>query len=238
MATKERRRIRRIAVRSAQGIAAFLLLATVVIGFAHTRTGRPLLRYLSFLGFKKGSCPFGYDRPVTAASRAAAHRHFSAVHRGAVAAKARPALGFRLDATTRADVLAWAKSHGVHCAPRRPIDLACQAVPADALPGGGDLAMRDLWFTFEKDHLISIIAVRKSTSAGAVASAFNRIENNVTDRAGVPTQRRGEPDAAWLASGLLHQASIEYRFNNYYALARATNMGDGVLLTAEFDSLD
>ena len=40
-----------------------------------------------------------------------------------------------------------------------------------------------------------------------------------------------------ISGGSLKQASAEYRFRDYYALARATNMGQGFALTEEYRSL-
>ena len=36
----------------------------------------------------------------------------------------------------------------------------------------------------------------------------------------------------------LRQATVEYRFSDYHALVRATNMGDGYVLTEEYTRLD
>ena len=40
-----------------------------------------------------------------------------------------------------------------------------------------------------------------------------------------------------ITSGLLRQASAEYRFRDYYAIARATNLGDEYVLTEEYHAL-
>src|SRR5437868_6939012 len=58
-----------------------------------------------------GACPFGYDKPRTAAATARAHTT-------GPLAPARPALGFTLASTTRADILAWAAQHDVRCTRR------------------------------------------------------------------------------------------------------------------------
>ncbi len=82
-----------------------------------------------------------------------------------------------------------------------------------------------------------MIAVRKAGSADAVSHSFAGVESTLTARAGAPAQKQGDPSGAALMTGTLNQATVEYRFHDYYAIARATNMGDGVLLTEEFDSL-
>ena len=47
----------------------------------------------------------------------------------------------------------------------------------------------------------------------------------------------GDSAPSSLAAGLLRQASAEFRFSDYYAIARVTNMGDGFMLTEEYRSL-
>ncbi len=126
---------RRMLRRVVQGTVALLVLGTAVIGFAHTKPGRPILKLLG-MGKSAGGCPFGYDKPATAEARDKARLHFAKVHRGATRAADRPALGFALDTTSRADVVAWSAAHGVACAPGKTADLACSEVAAAApLPG-------------------------------------------------------------------------------------------------------
>ena len=52
-----------------------------------------------------------------------------------------------------------------------------------------------------------------------------------------PVRREGESSASFLSAGSLRQASAEYRFSNYFALIRATNVGEGYLLTEDYRAL-
>ena len=82
-----------------------------------------------------------------------------------------------------------------------------------------------------------MVAVRRDASAGVISAAFRAVTGDLANEAGPAATVEGDPSAARLSSGLLQQASAEYRFRDYYALARATNMGDGFVLTEEYRSL-
>ena len=229
----------KVSVLSVLGLA---LAFTAFMGFAHTRAGRPLLALMGHgaHGPSAGGCPLGFDRAATPAQRATARARFAADHRGEGRATARPALGFRLDETTRADVTAWAASHGVTCKkPRSGADVDCADLPEALLPDASRGAgVRSLWLTFGADDtLVSVVAVRRDASAGVISAAFRAVTGDLASEAGPAATVEGDPSAARLSSGLLQQASAEYRFRDYYALARATNMGDGFVLTEEYRSL-
>ena len=124
------------------GVASLLVLATGVIGFAHTPPGRPLL---AMMGMGKartagGKCPLGYDVAASPAQKESARQRFSEAHRGNGVAKARPALGFVLDQTTEAEVMKWADAHDVECKkPRSGADLDCVNVPATVVGLGSEI---------------------------------------------------------------------------------------------------
>ena len=48
---------------------------------------------------------------------------------------------------------------------------------------------------------------------------------------------RLDSDPRVLTQGALRQASAEFRFRDYYALARATNLGQSFVLTEEYRAL-
>jgi len=182
-------------------------------------------------------CPFGYG-DATAASRAAQHAHVAAL-RGAAPAHARPALGFALDVTTTADLERWARDRGAACETKHGGTLVeCAQVPAASVPGAGDLGLTRVWFELgSRGTLASIKTVRRDRAVAPVASAFAAIEGALTDQAGAPAHADGSaaPDA--LGNGTLRQAMVEYRFTDYRAVVRATNMGDGFVLTEEYTTL-
>lgn len=217
------------------------VLFTGVVGFAHTAPGRPLLGVIGpLLGMKSGGkCPLGYDVKATPAQREAQRRQFAATHPGVDKARERPALGFVLDETTRGDVDAWASHHSVHCVvPKSGPDLSCANVPRASLPDHQDgAAFHSLWLTFGSgDKLIAAVGIRSDVSEPAIAEAFTQVRRTVDEAAGPVTKQDGDPSA--LATGALYQASAEYRFSDYFVVARATNMGaQGYMLSEEYRSL-
>jgi hypothetical protein len=224
-------------------IAAVLFSLTALVGFAHTKAGHPLLAWMAArMGHGAARCPLGYDRAASPANREAWKARFASWHRGDEAAASRPALGFALDLTTRDEVTAWANAHALTCAPSRgrgPADLSCPDVPDTALPEAfRGVGTQTLWFTFGNgEHLLSVVAVAHTATADSVAAAYTSVTQTLDRDVGLPRARAGEATPAQLASGALYQASSEYRFRDYYAVARATNVGNGFALTEEYRSL-
>lgn len=228
-------------IRFLKATSVTLLALTGLIGFAHTRTARPALFWVGrHVHVPGASCPLGFDRTLSAEDREAGRQRFAQTHRGAAQASARPALGFALEATTRADVLSWASAHGVRCSePRFGADLDCEQVPASALPAGmGAVGPKTLWLNFGGDgKLIAVMAVRSAPGAAQIAAAYQALVATLSREAGRPLSAQ-QASAAELSAGLLRQSSAEYRFRDYYAVARATNMGaGGFVITEEYRAL-
>ena len=225
-------------------LASIAVLATALIGFAHTKPGRPILKWLGMNRYTSaitpGSCPLGYDKKATPEQKEAGRREFAATHAGAELATARPALGFELDRTPRADVMQWARENGVACAePKTGHDLECRDVGAAMLPASfGGVGLRSLWVDFgARGELVSVTTVRKDSDVERVTAVFASVTGAVERASGGASRVEGEPSARFVASGLLKQATAEIRMRDYYALARETNMGDGYLVTEEYRSL-
>ena len=210
--------------------------ATVLMTVAHLPPVNGWIGWTHHTG--SGTCPFGYGKQETTARRA------SKPHDGA-AAHARPALGFSLGETTRADLIAWAGAHGVWCMPSRgATELACSSaplaasvasVPIDTQRPAGALPARSLWFDLDGDVLDGIHTVRRASASAPVASAFTAMTGTLTAEAGAPARTSGSP--ADLDKGAFQQAVAEYRFRDYAATLRATNMGDGFVLTESYAAL-
>lgn len=221
------------------GLGLGLPIALVaVIGFAHTKHGRFLLKYLPGMG----ACPLGYDQALSPEALDAA-RAKSLLHvRGSAATSARPALGFHLEETRRADVDAWAAEHGVTCRSDENSALVpqsstrCRDVPRAALPGApGDVA--ELFLQFDRhDRLVALRASRLGVSAADAASAFAVRDAELTAAVGAPTSKHGEPDAAYLTAPL-RQLSSTYAFSNYLAEVRATNVGARINYDESYQSI-
>ena len=168
-----------------------------------------------------GGCPFGYDKV------AAGPIKHDPKFRGATRAGERPALGFVLDVTTRPEVAVWATAHGGTCSDHHG-ELECDHVGA----------IETAWFRFGgKGTLDAVRTMRRAPTAAAIASTFTSIEADVTARAGAPAIREGEGTAVALGAGLMRQATLDYRFADYRALVRATNLGASYALTEEYATL-
>jgi hypothetical protein len=239
--------IRKALLVTVWGVVVPLTAFTALMGYAHTKAGRPLLGkimpVLHAVGMKGPSCPLGYDVALTAGQKEQARQSFAASHRGTAVAGERPALGFELDRTTSADVLAWAKAKGVACVhPQKGYDLDCSNVSAAALPGeradAPSPALSSLWMTFgEGDRLIALVALRRDRSPEPITQTFVALESALGKADGPAAATTGDPTAAYLSLGALRQASAEFRFQNYYVMTRATNMGHDFVLSEEYRSL-
>jgi hypothetical protein len=213
-------------------------ILVAAVGLLHTSTGRPVLQAVTRMAH--GGCPFGYDKPMSAAERERASANFATNHRGEQRAVSRPALGFILDQNTRAEVLAQMSQHGITCTSAKGYsDLTCNGVPSGALDGLTAYAPpRDLWFTFgAKERLLSVVAISRDAAPKPISDAFAAAQSVLAREAGPVNTSSGNADARALAAGLLNQASAEFRFSNYYALTRATNLGKGFMFTEEYRSL-
>ena len=210
---------------SGAAVATFLLVSLVV----HLPFVQHAMGWANRDG--TGACPFGQGTTRVAAAPAS-------VRTGA-AARSRPALGFTLAVTTRNELLAWADEHRIACTAKRDgTQLDCTDVPAALLADhGGDLASTSTWFDLDdRGVLYAIRTVRRTDDVTRVAQAFVATNVALTARAGGPTQSSGSSDPVVLASGAFQQASREYRFRDYRAVVRATNMGDGFVLTESYTS--
>jgi hypothetical protein len=156
-------------------------------------------------------CPFGYDVSATPAQRSAARQAFASTHRGTIVARSRAALAWTLDATTRDDVVAWAKASGAACAVRGP-DLECSRVaPLSAL-----------WLGFDDGgRLVALTAFHEVSSASDATRRYRELVSAETARAGAPALTADQD----VARGALMQSSTEWRFTDAWARTTVTNLG-------------
>jgi len=176
-----------------------------------------------------GACPFGHGSQRLA--------ELIAPPRLGPAARPRAVLGFTLGATTRDQVLAWARAHEVACTTRRGgAQIECTDVPA-ALFGGG-LVGTSAWFETDPRGVVRAIKTsRRTTDVARMAGAFDAIEAGLTTQAGAPSTSVGSAAPTELARGAFRQAMREYRLTDFRAVVRATNMGDGFVLTESYATL-
>jgi hypothetical protein len=118
-------------------------------------------------------------------------------------------------------------------------DVVCESVPGQILHVESSASRAlDLWFNFGiKNQLISLVALSREAAAPQISAALAEVTSVIRRKAGPPVRTTGGGDAHTLGAGLLRQASSEFAFADYYACARATNMGKDFMLTEEYRSL-
>lgn len=204
------------------------VVLTAAMGVLHMPFARPALAWIGF------GCPIKMATPEEIeAARLTAARSV----RGVEAAAERPALGFALDAMTRAEVEAWAAGHQVSCTElQKGTVLRCEGVPAAAL-GSTGAAIDDVTFKFEPKalKLVTVTTLRNQLDAPAAATAMNTITAELRGKLG-EGRLVGTPTAQYLASGPMRTALMEYRFSNYIANVSATNLGPRVAVREHYMS--
>lgn len=210
-------------------------LGTVAVAFVAITVAH-LPPFSGWLGWNKhtgkGPCPFGYGG---ATEERVTIKH-SPVESAPIA-KARPALGFTFGHTTREELLVWGFNHGSWCTVRHGGgELECQNARLDAPIDG---LASTVWFELdEHDRLAGLRTVRKAATATQISDKFASTTSLVTSAAGPPAVIEGSSTPSSLSEGTLRQASADYRFRDYHAQIRATNMGNGYVLTESYTALD
>jgi hypothetical protein len=172
-----------------------------------------------------GSCPVGFGADLSPEARDAARDVAMRAVRGDGPAAERPALGFTLDTTTRAEVAAWATDHGVLCTDKATT-TRCSAVPAVALGAAHDVD--SVTFQFDSSsHLVGVSSELTAASPDEAVKLVTDASATLATRAGPPTSQHGEASGAWLAKGAMNQLATEFRFVDYRAQVTATNLGSG-----------
>lgn len=215
---------RRLLIGSVVTLGAFLSLTALV----HLPVVQHAMGWTTPDG--EGACPFGHGAKLAKPT---------SVPRDGQLASGRPALGFRLATTSRDDVMRWASTHDVACAPKRGrSSIECSDVPGALLDEHGVALAGTMWLELDEHGLVRTInTVRRAGSAEQAAEAFSATQTALRSKAGTPTVLRGSAEPEALASGAFQQAMFEYRLSDYRAVVRATNMGDGYILTESYTAL-
>lgn len=227
-AVVDSRRLLRAALRV--GAAALLLVG--VVGLLHMPFAAPLLRRIS----PASLCPVTRGTPEqidrSHAIGAAAIRASTTT-----SAPSRPALGFDLDRSTRADLDAWAQRHGIACASiggnanlQRCGEVPAHAVGAPASSG----ALEEVSFELRSTGVLVNVETlrRRLTPEQAVAIVAER-ERAVIAAVGPPSNVGGDATVAHLSHGYLSSYVAEHTFADYRATVSATNMASGGMMVRE-----
>ena len=219
----------------ASGAAALLL--TGLVGVLHMPFAAPLLRKIS----PASLCPITRGTP---AQIDRAHAVAGAAIRASArtSAPARPALGFELDKSTRADLDAWAARHGVSCENiggnanlRR-----CSDVPAAAVGEPEGLgALEEVSFELRSSgELVDVETLRRQLTPAQGAETAAQLERSVASTVGDPTHTGGVATAPHLGHGFLSSYVAEHTYSDYRATVSATNMGkNGVMVREQYLSV-
>lgn len=213
------------------------LVLTGLVGVLHLPFAAPLLRKIS----PASLCPITHGSP---AQIDRAHAIGAAAIRASATtvAPSRPALGFVLDKTTRADVDAWAARHGVSCENiggnanlRRCLDVPAVAVGEPASFG----PLEDVSFELRgTGELVSVETLRRHLTPSAAAVLSVELERTVASAVGAPTTTAGQAAEAHLAHGFLSSYVAEHTFADYRATVTATNLADtGVMVREQYLSV-
>jgi len=207
-------------LKAAAGIGAAALLATAVLGVAHTPWGRPLLRLplLSALAQQAG-CPVGSITP-------AAFENVRQVKLqgevGLTLAKAHPALGFTLGQTRRSAVEQWAKAQRASC----KAGFVASVLECDNITGTGSANISSLRLQFDAaERLVSVDLFRASRDDQALVVRFQELAQQLDASVGPATSNVGTPTLAFMKQSPLQTVVRSYGYRDYVASAMLLNLG-------------
>ena len=205
-----------------------LLAGAVVL---HTPRGRALLG--------GGGCPWGKEAPSAAKLEELRVKSAATLKvAGTTRATARPAFGFVLDQSTRADVTAWAARAAATCtAEIGGGALRCELGDRNITEENG-VPVRDAFFRFDpRGVIVGIDLMRDGTDGAKAAAVLTTISGRIAREAGPPTTVQGTADPAHLG-GYLDRAATEFRFADYAADVSATNLGErGIVVREQYRSI-
>lgn len=221
MATRMTRK--RWTILAAVGVP--LVLAAVGL---HTRAGQALIG--------AGGCPWG---GAPSAERLEDFRvKNAATLKTNARATARPAFGFVLDQSSRADVTAWGSRVGATCKDElKGAALRCES-PNGIVGAEGGTPVRDAFFRFDpRGVLVGVDLMHDGTDGEKAAAALKTVTERISKAAGPPTTMQGTASSAGLG-GYLNRAATEFRFADYAADVSATNLGEqGVVVREQYRSI-
>ncbi len=201
---------RRIAI-----LGGALALAVALVGGTHTKAGRAMLGL--------GGCPFDPSaKPASAEDLEAFRKKSLASLRAGGKAPLRPALGFVLGSSAKAEVAAWGKASGLACSEELGgAALRC----AGRLARGSDASVQDAFFRFAPDGaLVGVDLVHDGATPEAALATARRLAAEVGAKLGAEPRVVGEPSPAALAAGRSSRVGFELRFDDFAVDVSATNL--------------
>jgi len=199
------------------GTAATSLLAIGVV------LHKPLARKIGI-----GGCPWE-GKPPSAEKLEDYRAKTAEKMRSTTKAAARPAFGFELDRSTKADVLRWGSDQALACKE----EIGGAAIRCTSEGGGNDV--EDAFFRFEPGGtLVAVDIMHPGTSVARAVERMRSLGGSLQKAAGgEPSAVRGTPTEAHLGGGRSNQYALEFRFSDYAADITARNDSDGTNAGAE-----
>ncbi len=206
-------------LKAAASIGGAALLATAVIGVAHTPWGRPLLKLPLLSALAQGAgCPVGSIEPA-AFEQVRQQKMRGEV--GTVAAGAHPALGFTLGQTRQSDVERWIATTQSSCTAGKVASVVeCKNVTSLGAP----ISQLRLQFDAEQ-RLVSVDLFRADAQGGALVERFEELSRELDTKVGPATSSVGTPTLASMKESALQTVVRSYSYRDYVASAMLLNFG-------------
>ncbi|HEX2735941.1 MAG TPA: hypothetical protein VHM70_30280 [Polyangiaceae bacterium] len=186
-----------------------------LIGFAHTKAGRPLLHLLA----NTAGCPVDFEGGDPKAVEAFRVDHLLR-QEGTAAALSHPALGFELGQSTRADVERWLGSVNARCeSTRHDSVLSCDLPARERQPGIDDLHLQ---FDAE-NRLVALDLFRPEACSSDAIGHLKQLQRELSRRVGPVTGHAGKLSSSYLESPY-RRTAFEYNYKHYVARVSATNL--------------
>jgi hypothetical protein len=208
----------------------FLMSLVGLIGFAHTKTGRPMLMKLARY-YKGSACPLGYDKVSTLEEQKNLRFANAQKMRNMPHARFRSVMGFSLGRTKKSDLLTWTTEHSGICKTlKTDFESECTG------PFFGT-EQTTLWVEFDaQDLLVSVRGVEKFTDIRPALDFYQDIKKSLKKESDGIVVETGATTEKAIQEGLLAQSSIASGYDNYRAEARLTNVGNSFEITHNFIS--
>ncbi len=203
-----------------RGAAIITAVLAVGIGVAHTKMMQPLLA-------RMGGCPVA-GKSASPEEIEASRRRAAVSLKGTSRALARPAFGFTLDTSTKADVVAWGDRTHAECTEEmNGAALRCESA-AD---------VEDAFFRFDpRGVLVGVDLIHPATDGATALRIVDQLATKLEKEAGAPTAVRGTRTPEFL-DAQFRQAALEFHFTDYAADVTATNLGAGVVVREQYRSV-
>jgi hypothetical protein len=215
---------RRGTKRALIGAGAALVVTTGLIGFAHTKAGRPLLAWLQGVP----GCPLNLEVVDLAAAEQFRVQQL-ARRTGEAKPRSHGAAAFELGVTRLEQVAAWGRDHAGECTESvKQGTVRCTRVQV-----AGEATITDLYARADvSGRLVALDLMREATSSRDAVIQIEALGKRVIESVGPATLERGKLAEATLDQPFGH-AAREFAYTDYVARLSATRMGKQRIVVRE-----